>query len=68
MIVLAHGSEIIDYLPQRPPVVMIDKLIYSGSDKTVSGLMIDAMNIFTVNGHFLKADLLKILHKQQLRV
>ncbi len=56
---LAHGTEIIEYLPQRPPVVMIDKLIFSNDEKTISGLFIDEKNIFTVNGFFSESGLVE---------
>ena len=47
---LVSGNEILDYIPQRPPVVMIDKLLFSNHEKTVSGLHIDSNNIFVENG------------------
>lgn len=56
---IAHGIEIIEYLPQRPPVVMIDKLIFSDSEKTISGLHIDTANIFTCDGHFSESGLVE---------
>ena len=43
---LVAGKDLLDFIPQRPPVVMIDKLLYAGVDKIISGLFIDEKNIF----------------------
>ncbi len=56
---LISGKEILEYIPQRPPVVMIDKLLYAGLDKTVSGLLVDAGNIFFNNGAFSESGLVE---------
>jgi predicted hotdog family 3-hydroxylacyl-ACP dehydratase len=56
---LISGNEILEYIPQRPPVVMIDKLLYAGTDKTVSGLLVTASNIFFNNGAFSESGLVE---------
>ena len=56
---LAHGKEILDYLPQRPPVVMIDKLLFSDNERTISGLVITENNIFAVRGYFSESGLVE---------
>jgi len=56
---LISGKEILDFIPQRPPVVMIDKLLYAGSDKTISGLLIKPDNIFFNNGFFTESGLVE---------
>jgi predicted hotdog family 3-hydroxylacyl-ACP dehydratase len=43
---LISGNDILEFIPQRPPVVMIDKLLYAGTDKTISGLLVNENNIF----------------------
>jgi len=39
-------------IPQRPPFVMIDKLLSFSETTTTTGLSIRADNIFVENGHF----------------
>lgn len=56
---LISGNDILEYIPQRPPVVMIDKLLYAGSDKTISGLRVDAGNIFFNNGFLSESGLVE---------
>lgn len=48
---IAQGDEILKLIPQRPPIVMVDKLISAVDKKTVSGLFIKPDNIFVENGH-----------------
>jgi predicted hotdog family 3-hydroxylacyl-ACP dehydratase len=47
---LAKGEEILEFIPQRPPVVMIDTLFFSDEKKTISGFTIAAQNIFCEAG------------------
>ncbi len=47
---IAQGKEILKLIPQRPPIVMVDKLISASDGKTVSGFTILAGNIFVENG------------------
>ncbi len=56
---LIAGNDILEFIPQRPPVVMIDKLLYAGIDKTISGLLINEDNIFFTNGHFTESGLVE---------
>ena len=56
---LISGEEILDYIPQRPPVVMIDKLLYAGPDKTISGLLVGEDNIFAKDGLFTESGLVE---------
>jgi 3-hydroxymyristoyl/3-hydroxydecanoyl-(acyl carrier protein) dehydratase len=46
-------EEIIKLIPQKPPMVMVDKLFYSDEKSSRSGLTIKEENIF-VEGGFLK--------------
>jgi len=47
---IAQGDDILKLIPQRPPIVMVDKLISAVDKKTVSGLLIRPDNIFVENG------------------
>ena len=47
---LASGTEILQYIPQRSPIVMVDSLIECGDGITISGLLVSEDNIFVVNG------------------
>lgn len=42
--------EITRFIPQRPPFVMIDKIIESGEKTTMSSFMVKADNLFVENG------------------
>lgn len=48
--ILAKGNEILEYIPQRPPIVMVDKLIQSNESITETSLMIRKDNIFCQKG------------------
>jgi predicted hotdog family 3-hydroxylacyl-ACP dehydratase len=48
--VIACGTEIYNFLPQRPPMVMIDTLISCNDKITVTSLEILPDNIFADNG------------------
>ncbi len=56
---LASGIEILEFIPQRSPMVMIDKLLFSNNEKTVSGLSIDEDCIFCENGHLSESGLVE---------
>jgi predicted hotdog family 3-hydroxylacyl-ACP dehydratase len=46
-------------IPQRPPFVMIDKLLYSGETITQTSFVITEENIFVENGEFCEAGLME---------
>jgi predicted hotdog family 3-hydroxylacyl-ACP dehydratase len=50
--VIACGAEIYNFLPQRPPMVMIDTLISCQDKTTFTSLEILAENIFVEDGFF----------------
>ncbi len=50
---LAGKNDILNYIPQRPPMVMIHQLIEASEMHAVTQLTIDAENIF-VEDHLLK--------------
>lgn len=43
-------KEVLQFLPQRPPVVMISELLEVGSNGTLSSLTVTEENIFVENG------------------
>ena len=45
-------ENILTLIPQRPPFVMVDELIYSDETITRSGFMVTEENIFVTNGEF----------------
>lgn len=47
------GEEVFSLIPQKPPIVMVDKLWYNDDTTTVSGVTIKENNIFCEDG-FLK--------------
>ena len=52
-------SEIAQYIPQKPPMVMIGNLLGTEGDKTVTSFVIREENLFCENGRFLEAGLLE---------
>lgn len=57
---------IIDIIPQRPPFVMIDTLLYADKEKARSTFYIQPDNLFVENGFFWKPALSKISLKHAL--
>lgn len=49
---IISGTAICDYIPQRPPIVMIDKFFGLTSDASQSGLTISPDNLFCCDGKF----------------
>lgn len=52
-------ENILCFIPQRPPFVMIDELIYSGQMTTRTSFVIAEDNIFVEAGEFLEAGLIE---------
>ena len=50
---------IIDIIPQRPPFVMIDTLLYADKEKARSTFYIQPDNLFVENGFFLEAGIIE---------
>jgi predicted hotdog family 3-hydroxylacyl-ACP dehydratase len=53
--------EILDLIPQRPPMVMIDRLTYSGENSAGGRLFIKESNLFCHEGYLQEAGLLEFL-------
>ena len=49
---LISGIEILNYIPQRDPIVMVDAFYGIKDNTSFSGLTIKEDNIFLQNGHF----------------
>ena len=58
-IVLASGADLISLIPQRAPMVMIDKLLYADDQKTITGLHINASCIFCENNFLSESGLVE---------
>jgi predicted hotdog family 3-hydroxylacyl-ACP dehydratase len=56
---LLSGQQILELIPQRPPIVMVDKLIAVADKKTTTGLTIQAGNIFVMDGQFREPGLIE---------
>lgn len=48
-----------DYIPQRPPMVMIGDLVSSSPERTTTSLLIATDNILVHQGHFTEAGLVE---------
>ena len=53
------GQELLKRLPQAPPMVMIDTLVSSDIEKTITNLTIKEDNIFCHKGKFKEAGLIE---------
>jgi 3-hydroxyacyl-[acyl-carrier-protein] dehydratase len=56
---IADKTNITDFLPQRPPVVMIDSLLEADVQHTVSSLTVSDDNIFCEDGVFTESGLVE---------
>lgn len=56
---MAPEEDILFLIPQRPPFVMIDKLLYSDETITRTSFLITEENIFIENGEFCEAGLME---------
>ena len=52
-------EEIANYIPHRPPMVMIDELIEASESKAVSKFFISTENIFVADGKFQEPGLIE---------
>jgi predicted hotdog family 3-hydroxylacyl-ACP dehydratase len=57
--IIAGETEIIGYIPQKPPMVMVGKLLGIDGTKTVSSLVISDDNLFCTKGKFFEAGLIE---------
>jgi predicted hotdog family 3-hydroxylacyl-ACP dehydratase len=50
-----------DLIPQRPPMVMIDRLTYAGEKSAKGSLFITESNIFCENQYFLESGIIEFM-------
>jgi 3-hydroxymyristoyl/3-hydroxydecanoyl-(acyl carrier protein) dehydratase len=53
------AENILSLIPQRPPFVMVDKLLYADETSATTSFLINEKNIFVVNGKFREAGLVE---------
>jgi predicted hotdog family 3-hydroxylacyl-ACP dehydratase len=56
---ILKGEEVLHYIPQRPPIVMIDTLWSTDEVSTTGGLTVLADNIFVENNHLAEPGLME---------
>jgi 3-hydroxymyristoyl/3-hydroxydecanoyl-(acyl carrier protein) dehydratase len=56
---LAQGNDIFNLIPQRPPMVMVDKLFECNEQTALTGLEISSDNLFIANGLFSESGLIE---------
>lgn len=49
---IVSGDQVLEYIPQRPPFVMIDSVYEKGDDFVTSGLTIQEENVMAEDGLF----------------
>ncbi len=55
------GYTIIDLIPQRPPMVMIDTLVYAGEKSAGGKLFISETNLFCQEGYLQEAGMIEFI-------
>lgn len=58
-LIMTATENILTLIPQRPPFVMVDQLIYSDDKSSRSTFLITKENIFVTNGKFREAGLVE---------
>ena len=53
------GQDIYNFIPQKPPMVMVDKLFFNDETTTISGLTVSEDNIFCKNQHLSEPGLIE---------
>lgn len=56
---LANLKEILELIPQKPPMVMVDGLIQNDEIKTIAQLQLNKSNIFCQSGLFQEAGIIE---------
>ena len=56
---LANREEVLELIPQKPPMVMVDGLVYSDENKSISQLQLNDSNIFCKSGFFQEPGLIE---------
>jgi predicted hotdog family 3-hydroxylacyl-ACP dehydratase len=53
------SPDILEYIPQRPPFVMVDKLLFSSDKQTITNLTISPENLLCENGFLYEAGMIE---------
>jgi predicted hotdog family 3-hydroxylacyl-ACP dehydratase len=53
------GESILSLIPQKPPFVMVDELLFSDDNITKTSFTVTADNLFVINGEFSEAGLME---------
>jgi len=53
--------KVTDLIPQRPPMIMIDRLVHAGETTAGGKLLINTANTFCHDGHLLEAGLMEFI-------
>jgi predicted hotdog family 3-hydroxylacyl-ACP dehydratase len=56
-----HDYNVLDLIPQRPPLQMIDKLLYADERSAKGSLRIAADNLFCENGFFRESGIIEFI-------
>ncbi|MES2733969.1 MAG: 3-hydroxyacyl-ACP dehydratase [Bacteroidota bacterium] len=56
---LSSGTDVLQFIPQRPPIVMVDTLYSCHEKGSNTGLTIEADNVFCDNGVFSEAGIIE---------
>jgi len=56
---LVAKENIHSIIPQRPPIVMVDELLFSDNTTTLCGLLVESTNIFVQDGVLQEAGLIE---------
>ncbi len=56
---LISQKDIVNYIPQKPPIVMVSELLSNSETQTVSALQLTAENMFCANGVFTEPGLIE---------
>src|SRR5580704_1734385 len=56
---MTTSEHIHQLIPQRPPFVMVDRLLHANEHQAISSFRVRAENIFVVNGKLLEAGLVE---------
>ena len=57
--IIATEAEITGYIPQRPPMVMVGKLLSVEGTRTLTSFLISEDNLFCEDGQFVEAGLME---------
>lgn len=52
-------EDILSLIPQKPPFVMVDELLFSDDDHTKTSFTVTEGNVFVINGFFTEAGLME---------